>query len=171
MKSRIAVLGIDVPGKREGGWGVVNARTSNVLGYGKILFPATLSEHAHYQQLAGLLNRLAATYRITWVALEHPFLYVIAQQVGAVKMWAATSNVRWYMLTASAAKKTVLGDGRLGKGTAAKAVVLAHVRGRIEDGGRAPNPSRFTQHAADGIFYALALAKKLREGVEVPPCA
>ncbi len=156
-----AVLGVDVPGKYEGGWAVVNIATERVLARGPIRFDEAASEKTHYRRLGVLFDRLTAKYGVVLAGLEHPFLYLIAQRVGAVKMWAARKrDVRWYMLTASSAKKAVLGDGKLGKG--AKAEVLAYVWARTE-----PPRVRLTQHEADAILYALAVIKKLKRG-EIP---
>lgn len=162
-------LGIDVPGKYTGAYAVYNSAEDRVLIYEPITFDQAQSERNQYRQFGRLLNRLHGTWRFGLVVIEHPFLHIIAQHIGAVKMWVALTpgNVGWYMLTASSARKIVFGDAKkitrtTKTGTvvsAAKEFVHAQMLARY---GRV----KMSQHEADAILYAVAGAIKSSQSEE-----
>jgi Holliday junction resolvasome RuvABC endonuclease subunit len=158
------VLGVDVPGKRSGGWAIYDSVVDEVIETDEITFHLENSELRTYQLLSERLDRLRKKHNFSIVALEHPFLHIIAQHIGAVKMWVALNpGTSWYMLTASSARKTVFGDAkkitrvtRTGSVVSgAKEFVLREMKKRyIEEG-------ELTQHEADAILYAVAAARRL----------
>jgi Holliday junction resolvasome RuvABC endonuclease subunit len=153
------VVGVDVPGRREGAWAVLVSDTWAVLDFGPIVF-GSKSEKRDYAELGRLLDGLARRYDVKVLVIEHPFLHIIAQQVGALKMWTARRRgIAWYMITASSATKAVLGSGKLGKG--AKEAVFRYVYNSLISSARR---SALTQHQADAILYARAfLARRANE--------
>lgn len=158
------VLGVDVPGKFYGGYGVYDSTGKKVLGWGKLTFPVADSERMHYVYLWNRLDDLKKRFPFTVVAIEHPFLYLIAQHIGAVKMWVARhSGISWYMVTASSARKAVFGDARkITRTTRTGSIVPANKEFVLQSMQERVN-GLLTQHEADGILYAIAGAVKLSQ--------
>lgn len=161
------VLGVDVPGKRSGGWAVYDSKEDAVLEAGVISFRPEDSERVAYALLAYKLASLRKTYKFSVISIEHPFLYLIAQHIGAIKMWTANQiGVSWFMVTASSARRAVFGDAkRITRVTRTGSVVSGakeFVLGEVTK--RYPNPDAgkaYTQHEADAILYAVAAAIRL----------
>ena len=158
------VLGVDVPGKHVGGYAVLESEGEQLLHYGKIKFEQALGERHTYSLLWDQLAKLQQQYRFTVVGIEHPFLHLIAQHIGAIKMWVARrSGVSWYMLTASSARKAVFGDAkkitRINKQgrevNAVKEFVLTEIAKKYD-------LALCSQHEADAILYAIAVARLVR---------
>lgn len=143
------ILGIDVPGKYLGGYAVID-EAGRVLDIGDIDFRRCISEQAEYSKLYRILNRVKHRFHIDVAAIERPFLYLIAQWVGAIKMWLCSDRrsdiVGWFMVGSSQARKSVLGSGTLSKDD-----VLRRMRRH------AHRP--LTQHQADALLYALSYLK------------
>ena len=157
------ILALDAPGGKIGGWVVVGTlgvspkdagkKTCTLLDHGVLLLETQDSELSHFTQLHKLLDKLYAKYTFRHIVFEHPFLYRIAQWIGAYKLWVAMHHqVRWYMIGASSARKTVLGAAPKMKAKDAKALVKARVESYFG--------IQLTQHEADAGFYALAFAIK-----------
>ncbi len=170
-----AVLGVDVPGKREGGWVSAVAEPTVVLGIdvpgtslggyavvnetGKVLASGLIdfrskrrSERADYRKFYTLLSRLKRRYHVDVLAIERPFLYIIAQWIGAIKMWTASKYqgdiLGWVVLGSSQARKIVLGSGVVPK------------EGVLQYAIHWTGDSTLTQHQADAILYAHAYLAK-----------
>jgi Holliday junction resolvasome RuvABC endonuclease subunit len=147
------ILGIDVPGSKLGGYAVYSIEDDSLLESGTIEIGKG-SERQDFMVLNRLLNSLYRQYRFSIVALEHPFLYIIAGWIGAIKLWTVQHRgVVWYQVTSSGARKSVLGAAKL-RGKDAKAEVLRVIRARFEF-----FEFEVTQHEADAALYALAAAK------------
>jgi len=160
----VIVLGLDVPGKRSGGWAVYDSERDEVVDTDQIIFLEKDSEKRTYELLAERLSRLRRKHEFTVISLEHPFLYLIAQHIGAVKMWVALNpGVVWHMITASSARKAVFGDARKitrvtrtgSVVSAVKEFVLEEMKERYSRG------EKLTQHEADAVLYAVAAARRL----------
>lgn len=173
----VVILGLDAPGsmrwkaanpgKHLGGYSVYNMTTDQLLSSGEIEFGLK----GERQDLVGLRKLLDANFKRfhpQMIVVEHPFLHVIAQFVGAVKMWVASKrNLNWYMINPSQAQKLVFGKalhkqretstGRMVSDSKwKKEQVLNHVRKKFK------LPASLSQHEADAIFYALAVAERIR---------
>ena len=151
----MTVIGVDVPGKKIGAFAVYNTVINALLDSGDITFGSPHGEATDYQAMWHTLERRRRKYNADLIVIEHPFLHVIAQNVGAVKMWAAMAAIPYYMITASSARKTVLGSANAPAGTekkdrakANKLLVIQHMARRF---GRS-----LTQHQADAALYAVA---------------
>lgn len=174
----VIIFGIDAPGsmrwkaanpgKHLGGFAVYNMSTDKLLKVCQIEFGERGSEKDDLVALRKLLDGSFKEYHPQMIVVEHPFLHVIAQFVGAVKMWVATKrNLNWYMINPSQAQKLVFGKalhkqretktGRMVSDSKwKKEQVLNHVRKKFK---LAPSLS---QHEADAVFYALAVAERIR---------
>jgi len=156
----VIILGIDVPGGVIGGFAVYDSRHDRMRRWGNI--HAGKSEQDDYRQLAKILRRRG--YDV--IAIEHPFLYRIAQFIGGVKMWATLHDVDWYMITTSSAQKVVFGHalrerrqtptGREVSGN--KEYVLDWAREQYGD-----KDSPIDQHVADAMLYAVGVAGRVSE--------
>jgi Holliday junction resolvasome RuvABC endonuclease subunit len=158
------VLGVDVPGKRSGGWAVYDSKQDMVLRAGTIYWNPENSEREHYKNLGDLLEELQREYKFSIITVEHPFLYLIAQNIGAVKMWAALKpGVSWFQVTASSARKTVFGDAkRITRVTRTGSIVSGAKEFVLEEMKKRYSPEgELTQHEADAILYAVAAARRL----------
>jgi len=156
------------PGKHLGGFSVYSMTNDRLLYRCSIEFGARGSEKDDLAALRKLLDFYFKEYKPQMVVVEHPFLHVIAQFVGAVKMWVATKrNLNWYMINPSQAQKLVFGkalrkqrETRTGRVVSdskwKKEQVLNYVRKKFK------LPASLTQHEADAIFYALAVAERIR---------
>ncbi len=161
------VLGLDVPGEFHGGFAILNPRTERFVKWGTVEFLPSSSERMHYRQFGRLLDRWYHDYGIRLVVIEQPFLYRIAQRIGAVKFWVARKRgVRWYMITTASARKLIFGTAKFlgekpptGARAAYKRQVLERMLAFIPDSKR-----DLSQHEADAMLYALAGAKAIREG-------
>lgn len=131
------LLAIDVPGKYEGGYALRG--TDGVVRLGQIKFDPKGAESVDYLLLAQVIG-LA---RPQVVIMEMPFLYLIAQHIGGIKMYCALNGIKWWQVGASKAKKLVLH-----KGNATKTEVLTWAT--LEHG--AP----LSQHCADALMYLRA---------------
>jgi len=155
------------PGKHLGGYAVYDMTKDQLLSYGIVEFGLKSERH----DLLGLWKILDDNYKRyhpQMIVVEHPFLHVIAQFVGAVKMWVAKKRkLNWYMINPSQAQKLVFGKalhkqretstGRMVSDSKwKKEQVLMHVRKKFK------LASSLTQHEADAIFYALAVAERIR---------
>ncbi len=156
-KGVLPVLGIDVPGKRDGAYAVYDAAQDKLLVWGILSFSDRQAERMQYRQLSRLLDYVLKKYQIKLVVIEHPFLYLIAQWIGGIKMWASRRrNLPWYMLTASQARKLVLGSGALRwkmKNGKKINVTKKYVKRRMA---RRFHIRSLSQHEADAILYAIA---------------
>lgn len=148
------ILSIDVPGRADGGWvrwdktlstsccsSAATIPTRESLTKGTIRFKQTDSERNDYLRLLSQIKALTPDI----VIIEHPFLYLIAQPVGAIKAWCALHDVPWWMITPSRAKKLILNNGRANKNTVlhwAQHTYPLH-----------PNETALTQHQADAWLY------------------
>ena len=157
------VLGVDVPGKRSGGWAVYDSSRDIVLEAGEISFDPDSAERETYRILAAILSSLQKKHKFTVVAIEHPFLYLIAQYIGAIKMWVAQRRgVTWFMVTASSARKAVFGDAKkITRVTRTGSVVSAVKEFVLVEMTTRYAPEELTQHEADAILYAVAAARRL----------
>lgn len=165
-------LGVDVPGRRLGGWAVYDSLRDRCLGRGTIELGAGESEIEQIQLLQLQLAQLYARYGFDVVAIEHPFLYIIAQWIGVVKGWVAAqptsrrapgleSPLRWYMVTASSARKAVYGDAKKITRVNRNGRVVSAAKEFVLDSMRRSYEMEFTQHSADALLYAIAATRKL----------
>lgn len=155
------VLGIDVPGRSLGGWAVYESGRDRLLRSGQIQLKPHDSERYHFLEIYELMYGLYLSPGYGWVAIEHPFLHLIAQWIGGIKMAIAIKqpDVSWYMITASSARKLVFGNAkritRVNENgrevSAAKEFVLA----QMQKYSKRP----LTQHEADALLYAIAVAR------------
>jgi Holliday junction resolvasome RuvABC endonuclease subunit len=158
------ILGIDVPGKYVGGYGVYDSKKDKMLQSMAIVFSERDTEQAHYRQLGNLVLDMERKYHIEAVTMEHPFLYRIAQWIGGLKMFLAYNRpeIPWVMVTTSSAQKRVYGHAlketrvnRNGRTVRAnKEYVLADMQKRFSQ-------KTLTQHQADALLYAMAGARYL----------
>lgn len=169
------VLGIDVPAKRGGAWALAEP-TGDVRQWGAIVWRADESEQVFLRRLHDMVALVRREVRAHargderfWVAVEQPFLYAIAQYVGAVKFIAAHLNVPCYMITTASARKLVFGTARPLPSTA-KAMEKKHSRllykrevaKRLRRRGLVPRrPQSPTEHMYDAALYALAVQRKV----------
>lgn len=162
------VVGFDAPGRgrvTRGALVAVSSASLKVVARRALVFDeSTTSEVGQYREVYGVLDAWAGDYFVLTLAVEQPFLHAIAQWIGVLKGWAVLRNIPWYMITASAAKKAVLGDGRVGK--AAKKVgrdAKADVRAWATERAMASLGAKglhLAQHEADAILYATAVILK-----------
>jgi hypothetical protein len=163
------VIGIDVPGRLStkggkgayGGWATVSVTTGEILRHGTWVFGPEMSERAVYTEMARRLDFERGLYNHNVVlAIEAPFLHVIAQHVGSLKMYCALREITWWMVSSPQARKLVLGSGRTGKGLAKqnKKEVLVAMQDKIVAS------ITLTQHEADAILYALAYRRWIETG-------
>lgn len=162
------ILSIDAPGKQTGAFAVYDSAKRQVLEHAVIEFSVIRAERADLASVARHLDILYREYHPAMVVVEHPFLHVIAQFVGAVKMWACRKRgLRWYMINPSQAQKLVFGaalrkkrmtkTGRVVSDSQwKKDQVLHYVRHEFK------LPKTLSQHEADAIFYAVAVGEKIR---------
>lgn len=127
-------LSIDVPGGKVGG--LCFTGPNDPLYFAEVLFEEESAEADDYRALAKILDH----YRPSLLIIEHGFLFKILPYLGGLKMAAAERHIPWYQITASKAKKTVLGRGR-----ASKAEVL--------EWARSVEPTVPSQHCADSLLY------------------
>ena len=157
VSSGTRVLGIDVPGKHDGGWAVYDPINRCMEECGTLSFDPSRSERDDLRYLAETIYRISRKWGIRSVAIEHPFLYLIAQHIGAIKMALALHRkpeLRWIMLTVSQAEKLVFGHAFHGtKDRKSRKDRKAHIRSlleqRWEDG-------PLSLHQADALLYAIA---------------
>lgn len=141
MKERLVVLSIDVPGKHEGGYVVWYPNDPEKNGpehfvFGPILFSDKHPERHNYLSLI----QPCLGFQPSVVIMEHPFLYSIAQHIGALKLWVSMTGGSWWMVGASKAKKLVFDNGRATKDK---------VKAWAEQKAKQP----LTQHCADALLY------------------
>lgn len=164
----LMIVSLDAPGTQLGAHAVYNVTTGQLLEFGLIEFNIGRAERQDLASLARMLDQTFKRYHPRLLVCEHPFLHVIAQFVGAVKMWACRKRgLRWYMINPSQAQKLVFGKalhkkrttrtGRVVSDSAWKKLqVMRYIQKRFH------LPKSLTQHEADAIFYAVAVAEKLR---------
>ena len=140
------VLSIDVPGRATGGF-VRWDRTLQSVSIGTLRFKQTESEAEDYRRLLTTISN----QKPDLIIIEHPFLYMIAGPIGGVKAWAAWNCIPWWMVTASGAKKSVLGNGR-----ASKKEVLLWAQKTYHQRWHIHKPETITQHQADALLYLIA---------------
>lgn len=162
------ILSIDAPGTQTGAYAVYDSATRQVLEHATIEFSVSRPEREDLASVGRHLDNLYSKYRPVMIVLEHPFIHIIAQFIGSVKMWACMkAGLRWYMINASQAQKLVFGaalrkkrmtkTGRVVSDSKwKKEQVLHYVRREFH------LPKTLTQHEADAIFYAVAVGEKLR---------
>lgn len=164
------VLGFDAPGGKVGAWAIYDSVKKRVLNHAVLLLHEHVSEQDHYAHVAELLDAQRKKHDFTVVALEHPFLYRIAQWIGGVKMWVSLHpDMTWYMLTNSSARKAVFGDAK----RPAKLQLMINVDGQLRrltakteillTMRKWTKEKTLTQHEADALLYAMAAAVKLEE--------
>jgi Holliday junction resolvasome RuvABC endonuclease subunit len=180
----VIILALDAPGSMRwsaghtgkshiGAYAVFNMTVEYGLKeYGMIEF-GLASERDDLAHLRRLLDRVYKDYKPGIVVVEHPFLHAIAQFVGSVKMWVATKrSLPWYMINPSQAQRLVFGKalhkkritktGRVVSDSLwKKQQVHDHVVKRFKMNRR--QAGVLSQHEADAIFYALAVAERIRE--------
>jgi len=105
-----------------------------------------------YRKLGKIFSRLTRLFPVDVLSIERPFLYIIAQWIGAIKMWSTGKNQRsivgWSMVGSSQARKIVLGSG-----VVPKEGVLSYAIQYTGD-------NTLVQHQADAILYAHAYLAK-----------
>lgn len=154
----VIVLGFDAPGipkhnPAHGAFAIYNMNRDRIIHTEALVLPVTRSERMHYRDIRKLLDALYKRYKFTLVSIEHPFLYKIAQWVGAVKFWASQKRgLTWYMITASSAKKTLQMKHKASKDDVMRRMVKLY-----------PNLHGKTQHEVDAAMYAIAAPLKLWE--------
>ena len=132
-----------MPGRKIGGyvlWEGESLRDSGHLQEANdLLLHPEQGEVEDYRVLGTLLDRAHPH----WVILERPFLFLIAQLIGAAKFWCMGHRIPWWQIQASTAKKAVIGHGRASKPTV-RAWALKHplMQGRA-----------CSQHVADALLY------------------
>jgi len=162
------ILSVDAPGKQTGAYAVYDSGKKSVLEHAVIEFSVSRPEREDLASVARHLDVLYSEYHPAMLVIEHPFLHIIAQFVGAVKMWACRKRgLRWYMINPSQAQKLVFGaalrkkrmtkTGRVVSDSQwKKDQVLHYVRHEFK------LPKTLSQHEADAIFYAVAVGEKIR---------
>jgi Holliday junction resolvasome RuvABC endonuclease subunit len=130
----MTLLAIDVPGRKDGGYALLG--TDGVVRVGTVKFNTQGREADDYLVLAQTI----ALAQPQVVIMEHPFLYMIAQNIGAMKMYCALNGIAWWMVGASKAKKVVLNKGNADK---------KMVKQWAEDLLQMP----LSQHQSDSILY------------------
>jgi Holliday junction resolvasome RuvABC endonuclease subunit len=164
----VIILSVDAPGKQTGAFAVYDNAQRCVREYGLIEFSLRRSESKDLALVAQKLDALYREYKPTMLVMEHPFIHIIAQFVGALKMWACRKRMLGcYMINPSQAQKLVFGaalrknrmtrTGHVVSDSAwKKTQVMYYVRKKFH------LPDTLTQHEADAIFYAVAVGEKMR---------
>jgi len=172
----VIILSLDAPGTRLGAYAVCECEIGtkrvpdHVLEFRCIEFGVEKSEREELAALAHLLDQLYKTYHPALLVVEHPFLHVIAQFIGSVKMWACRKRgLRWYMINPSQAQKLVFGAALRKKRMTKTGRVVSDSRWKKEQVVQYVRrefhlPKSLSQHEADAIFYAIAVGEKLRSG-------